>query len=96
MCLRQPFGSAITALAQTHWHADLFDWISAKFGDDNNVNWRQQANCRSSTSSEGFISSASCRKPASGTNAWKCMVRRLTAREKLIDEKTVWANVFGL
>jgi hypothetical protein len=45
MCLRQPFGSAITALAQTHWHADLFDWISAKFGDDNNVNWRQQANC---------------------------------------------------
>ena len=26
----------------------------------------------------------------------KCMVRRLTAREKLIDEKMVCANVFGL
>jgi hypothetical protein len=47
MCLRQPFGSAITALAQTHWHADLFDWMSAKFGDDNNVNWRQPGNALS-------------------------------------------------
>jgi hypothetical protein len=26
----------------------------------------------------------------------ECMVRRLTAREKLIDEKIVCANVFGL